>query len=92
MSATAGLAFAEILQTGRALKHLVCAFEMTIVETHKVSLRITHQPVSPVYVQNASVGGNIGRVFHLNGFYQERLDRSVQHECLHLRALWALTH
>jgi hypothetical protein len=92
MSAAAGLAFPQILQTGRALEHLVCAFEMTIVETHKVALRVTHQPVSPVYVQDASIGGNVGGFFHLNSFYQERLDRSVQHECLHLRALWTPTH
>src|SRR5215469_12001039 len=74
ISATAGLAFAQVLHTGRALEQLVSAFELNIIKAHKVSLRVTHQPISPVYVQDATVCGNVGGLFHLNGFYQERLD------------------
>jgi hypothetical protein len=73
-SATAGLAFVKFLQAGRALDELVCAFEIKIVETHKVSLWVAHQPVSPVYVQDASIRWDVGGFFHLNGFHQERLD------------------
>jgi hypothetical protein len=72
--ATAGLPFAKLLQAGRALEELVCAFEMNVVAAHKVSLRIANQPVAGVYMQDTSLRGNIRGLFDLNRFHQERLD------------------
>jgi hypothetical protein len=80
-STTAGLAFVEILHARGALQQLVCRFETNIVNAHKIPLRVAHQPVSTVYVQHSSVREHIAGLFSLNGFNQERLDGSVQHDC-----------
>jgi hypothetical protein len=83
---SAGFTLAQLLQAGRAVEQLVCGFEINIVATHKVSLRVTNQPVSGVHVQYAALRGNLRGLLGLNRIHQERFDCSVQHICLGLRA------
>jgi hypothetical protein len=70
----AGFAFVKIFDMSSGLQSFISAFEINIVATHKVSVRIAYQPVSRVHVNDTVLRGNVRGLFYLNRLYQKRLD------------------